>query len=710
MSLFRFGTFAVNTDQFALTREGIAVEIPAVPLEVLILLLQKRGDLLTRDELARTVWPQSDPADLTHRINMAINRVRTTLGDDPSDPSYIQTVIGKGYRFVAPVAVEEGAAPVAEAAPELAGRRRLRPWLTVAGCLLLLLLVAPLLWRRNRISSQAGDQDHMTQITFNQSEDRVTAAAISPDGEHIAFADADGVRLKGLHQPDSLPVKTPPERVIERLAWFSDQQHIAMSGVSATTNVPETWVLSTAGGEPTLLKEAARYATPAPFGTRVAFTDATSSSVWCMDDLGYTARLVLQGAEHDVFPVIAWSPNGRTLLVQRSAGRVQDPYEASQAAVPVQRSYLAIDTETGASTATVDDFRIDDAVVTPAGVLVFTRGEPGGVGIWNVPINTTNGALLATPLEVQSPRRDVRSLSMSVAGRMAAVSQKITAGIMLGDFDAAKASLTEVRPFSASTSASYPHAWTPDSSSLYFESRVGDNDRLFRQGVGAHDAIALTAAPNFQAIPMLTPDHRFLLFSGTEKRPQPRELYRLPLSGGAAERVDTKGPMGEIRCPLFAGMCMLRRTEDKQRVAFYQIDPVQGIGRVVFSLPWVSEPLGAWNMSPDGTQLALGSPDATHAQISIIDLPSGAKQTIPADVSNPIGNVAWTADGTGWFLSTRTATGSDLYYIKPSGHATLLRQVSGGSWVVPAPDGRKVAFVDQRIDSNVWILSEASGR
>ena len=709
MSLFRFSGFAVNTDQFALTREGEPVDIPAVPLEVLILLLQKRGDLLTRDEMARTVWPDSDPADLTHRINMAINRVRTTLGDDPSDPSYIQTVIGKGYRFVAPVEVEETVAPAAEAAPlpAPAGRRRLSPRLTLAGCVLLLLLLAPLMWRRNRISSQASDQDRMTQITFNQSEDRVTAAAISPDGERIAFADADGVRLKGLHQPDSQPVKTPPVRVIERLGWFSDQQHIAMSGVSATTNVPETWVLSTAGGEPTLLKEAARYATPAPFGTRVAFTDATSSSVWCMDDLGHPPHLVLQGAEHDVFPVIAWSPNGRTLLVQRSAGRVESVYEASRSTTPVKRSYLAVDTETGTVTATVDDLRMDDAVVTPAGVLVFTLLEPRSVDIWNVPINTTTGALLASPLKVQTLDRDLESISISAADRMAAVDKRITAGIMVGDFDAAKASLTDVRPFSASTGASYPHAWTPDSSSLYFESRVGDHDRLFRQGVGAHDAIALTPAPNYQAIPMLTPDHRFLFFIGLEqKRPLPWDLYRLPLSEGAAERVDTKGPMGEMRCPLFAGMCLMRRAEDRQRVVFYQIDPVKGIGPVVYSAPWVSEPLGAWNVSPDGTQLALGSPDATHAHISIIDLPSGAKQTIPADVSNPIGNVAWTADGTGWFLTTRTALGSDLYYLKPSGHVTLLRQVTGGSWVVPAPDGRKVAFVDQRIDSNVWILKD----
>jgi DNA-binding winged helix-turn-helix (wHTH) protein/Tol biopolymer transport system component len=709
MSLFRFGPFAVHTERFSLTREDAPVEFPAVPLEILILLLQKRGDLLTRDELARAVWPDCDPADLTHRINMAINRIRTTLGDDPAHPTYIRTVIGKGYRFVAPVEVTESGSPAPEVASyavaQPADRRRLGRWLALAGCTLLL-FVAAVAWRRSQVSTQAGGQDRMTQITFNESENRVTAAAISPDGERIAYSDADGVRLKGLHQPDSQPVKTPPVRVIERLGWFSDQQHIAMSGVNATTNVPETWVLSSTGGEPTRLKEAARYATPAPFGTRVAFTDATSSSVWCMDGLGHPPHLVLQGTEHDVFPVIAWSPNGRTLLVQRSAGRAESVYEASRSTTPVKRSYLAVDTETGEVTATVDDLRMDDAVVTPAGVLVFTVLEPRSVDIWNVPINTTTGALLAAPLKVQTLDRDLESITISAAGQMAVVDKRITAGIMVGDFDAAKASLTGVEPFSASTRASYPHAWTPDSSSLYFESRVGDNDRLFRQRVGAHDPIALTSAPNFQAIPMLTPDHRFLLFIGTENRAQPRELYRLPLSGGAAERVDTKGPMGEMRCPLFAGMCVLRRAEDKQRVAFYQIDPVQGISRVVYSYPWVSEPLGAWGVSPDGTKLALGTPDAAHAQISVIDLSSGAKQTIPADVSNPIGNVAWTANGTGWFLSTRTALGSDLYYLKPSGHATLLRQVTGGSWVVPAPDGRKVAFGDQRIDSNVWILKE----
>lgn len=693
-----------------MTRGDTEIELPAIPMEILFLLLRKRGDLLTRAEISEAIWPGTDPADLTHRINVAIARIRTALDDDPVHPTYIQTVIGKGYRFVAPLELEEATAPAVEAAPVpapgLPDRSRRRWWLALAGCLLLLLLVAPLVWRRIRASSQAGDQNHFTQITFNQSEDRVTAAAISPDGERIAFADADGVRLKRLNQPDSQPVTTPPERVIERLAWFSDQQHIAMSGVSATTNIPETWVLSTTGGAPSLLKEVARYATPAPFGTRVAFTDAASSAIWCMDDVGHPPRLVLQGAEHDVFPVIAWSPNGKTLLVQRSAGRVESVYEASRSTTPVKRTYLAVDTETGTVTATVDDVRMDDAVVTPAGVLVFNRGEPGGVGIWNVPINTTTGALLAAPLKVQMLNRDLESISISAAGRMAAVDKRITAGIMVGDFDAVKASLTGVEPFSASTRPSYPHAWSPDSSSLYFESRVGDNDRLFRQAVGTHDPITLTASPNIQAIPMLTPDHKFLLFVGREKKTQPWDLYRLPLGGGATERVDTKGPIGEINCPLSAGMCLLRRAEEKKRVAFYELDPVKGVGRVVFSLPWVPEALGAWNVSPDGMKLVLGSTDPAHAQISIIELRTGAMRTIPVGVSDPIRNADWTADGTGWFVITRTVTGSDIYYLNPSGKTSFLRQVSGNSWVVPARDGRRIAFVDQRIDSNVWLLKD----
>jgi DNA-binding winged helix-turn-helix (wHTH) protein len=72
-------------------------------MELLLLLVQRRGQLVTREAIARSLWPGLDVEDLTARINAAVAQIRGALDDDAAKPRYIETVIGKGYRFVAVV-------------------------------------------------------------------------------------------------------------------------------------------------------------------------------------------------------------------------------------------------------------------------------------------------------------------------------------------------------------------------------------------------------------------------------------------------------------------------------------------------------------------------------------------------------------------------------------------------------------------------------
>ena len=72
-------------------------------MELLHLLVDRSGELVTREEIAARLWSEPESVDVTHGINTAINRLRTVLGDDPASPVYIETVVSKGYRFVARV-------------------------------------------------------------------------------------------------------------------------------------------------------------------------------------------------------------------------------------------------------------------------------------------------------------------------------------------------------------------------------------------------------------------------------------------------------------------------------------------------------------------------------------------------------------------------------------------------------------------------------
>jgi DNA-binding winged helix-turn-helix (wHTH) protein len=120
---YRFGVFEADTTTGELRRQGLRVKLHAQPLQLLFLLLQRPGELLTREEISRELWPEGTFVDYEHGVNSAVNRIREALGDKASSPRFIETLARRGYRFVAPVEriVAEGDGLDGAAAPELAG-------------------------------------------------------------------------------------------------------------------------------------------------------------------------------------------------------------------------------------------------------------------------------------------------------------------------------------------------------------------------------------------------------------------------------------------------------------------------------------------------------------------------------------------------------------------------------------------------------------
>lgn len=105
---YRFGVFEGNTATGELRRKGMRVKVPAQSFQILIMLLERPGELVTREEICRELWPDGTFVDYEHGINSAINRLRETLGDKASSPRFIETLSRRGYRFVAPVKRIEG--------------------------------------------------------------------------------------------------------------------------------------------------------------------------------------------------------------------------------------------------------------------------------------------------------------------------------------------------------------------------------------------------------------------------------------------------------------------------------------------------------------------------------------------------------------------------------------------------------------------------
>lgn len=117
---YRFGTFEADAATGELRKQGMRVRLNVQPFQVLVMLLERPGELLTREEIARRLWPEGTFVDYEHGVNSAVNRLRDALGDKARNARFIETLARRGYRFVAPVqqigaVAEEHAA----AAPEV---------------------------------------------------------------------------------------------------------------------------------------------------------------------------------------------------------------------------------------------------------------------------------------------------------------------------------------------------------------------------------------------------------------------------------------------------------------------------------------------------------------------------------------------------------------------------------------------------------------
>src|SRR3954451_6826500 len=123
-----FGPFEFDPATGDLRKHGHKVRLSSQPARILSALLERPGDLLAREALRNRLWPGVTAGDFEHGLNAAVNKLRQALGDAASQPRYIETLPGLGYRFVSPVyplrgAVLELVPAVAKSGPDPTGRR-----------------------------------------------------------------------------------------------------------------------------------------------------------------------------------------------------------------------------------------------------------------------------------------------------------------------------------------------------------------------------------------------------------------------------------------------------------------------------------------------------------------------------------------------------------------------------------------------------------
>ena len=101
--LLRFSVFEVDLEAGELRKSGRRIRLQEQPFQVLVTLLERAGQVVTRDDLRQRIWPADTFVDFDHSLNTAVNKIRDTLGDSASSPRFVETLARRGYRFIAPV-------------------------------------------------------------------------------------------------------------------------------------------------------------------------------------------------------------------------------------------------------------------------------------------------------------------------------------------------------------------------------------------------------------------------------------------------------------------------------------------------------------------------------------------------------------------------------------------------------------------------------
>src|SRR5512146_2167490 len=131
---YSFGLYRLDPAHGTLTRDSVRVRLQEQPFQLLLLLVERAGQIVSREEIRNRLWPQNTFVEFDRSLGVAVLKVREALGDDASNPRFIETIPRRGYRFIAPVQIESPA-PANPAGPRIRNRKRL-VWIALIGSLL----------------------------------------------------------------------------------------------------------------------------------------------------------------------------------------------------------------------------------------------------------------------------------------------------------------------------------------------------------------------------------------------------------------------------------------------------------------------------------------------------------------------------------------------------------------------------------------------
>src|SRR5258706_11478117 len=326
----QFGIFEVDMKAGELRRNGTRIRLQEQPFQILTILLEHSGEVVTREELRGRLWPADTYVDFDHSLNAAVRRLRDALGDSAENPKFIETVARRGYRLLAPV---NGTATLISH-PQVARSYGRRWWWVAAGSVAVLVGVI-VGWHAGHHSSSTASPISERRLTANAPENPVTDGVISPDGKYLAFADASRFFLRQIDTGETHAISLPNGFNAKPRSWFPDGTHLLATWVAGPREPTSIWEISLLGGSPRKLIEKGSWPAVSPDGSQVVFGAETQSKqlfymrsenreIWLMRADGDGARKLVGGGQ-DFFGVPAWAPDGKHIAYVRTRYSVGMP-------------------------------------------------------------------------------------------------------------------------------------------------------------------------------------------------------------------------------------------------------------------------------------------------------------------------------------------------------------------------------------------------
>lgn len=326
----KFGVFEVDLCSGEVHKAGVQIKIQGQPFKILTLLLEHPGQVVSREDLRRKIWPNESFGDFDHAVNMAVGKLRAALGDSADTPLVIETLHRRGYRFIAPVS----ASPLGwqstngVATPEQKPKRP--TWtsvlaLTVAGVALLGTGLGI-----RRFFSRPDPPNMLTmEIQRLTNNGAASSAAISPDGKFVAYVLTSGekqsLRLRQVATLKDVELLAPAAVDFHRggMAFSPDGTYLYFVR-SDEKNIFFKYLyrISVLGGpEKILIKDVDSPPSFSPDGHQFSFERSlpaqNSTNILIADEDGSGEHVAgtIQDTNPSYNPGTAWSPDGRTIAV-----------------------------------------------------------------------------------------------------------------------------------------------------------------------------------------------------------------------------------------------------------------------------------------------------------------------------------------------------------------------------------------------------------